>query len=181
MQITRIFEEDYPKNKKVKIEYTSDYFYRVKVQVKPDNKGWVFEWEKASFKESFSKRWDYQLFEPYKGEAEYYVLQNAEDREIGIAVFEHQSHSNRTRVWDIIIQPEYQRKGFGTLLIDFIYKKAKKFGSRALVLECQNTNIKAINFYLKNGFNLIGFDLEAYTQEQGGGIEARFEMSKNLR
>jgi hypothetical protein len=49
-----------------------------------------------------------------------------------------------------------------------------------LILECQNTNIKAINFYTKIGYSLIGFDLEAYTKEQGGGIEVRFEMSKKI-
>ncbi|MHA1979249.1 MAG: GNAT family N-acetyltransferase, partial [Candidatus Hodarchaeales archaeon] len=142
--------------------------------------GWIFKWEKEPFKKPFRKKLDGKLFESYKKGAEYYILENTENTEIGIVAFVHLTHSNRTRIFDIMIQTEYQRKGYGTLLMEFVEDKAKNLNSRALVLECQNTNYEAINFYLKNGFNLIGFDLDAYTQEQGGGIEVRFEMGKNL-
>ncbi len=180
MRIKQIFEKDYPDNKKVVVEYTSGYYYKLESKKKPKSEGWIFEWKKTPFKEKFRKKWEGNLFELYKTKAEYYILENTNNKEIGLLAFEQLSHSNRTRIWDIMIQPEYQRNGYGTLLMKFLETKARKLKSRALVLECQNTNHKAINFYLKNGFNLIGFDLEAYTQEQGGGIEVRLEMGKNL-
>ncbi|MHA2290107.1 MAG: GNAT family N-acetyltransferase [Promethearchaeota archaeon] len=179
-RIIQIYNKDYPKNKKVVLEYTSKYYYKLKAKKKVNNEGWIFEWRKTSFNETFRKKWEGNLFEAFKGEAEYYILENIKKEEIGILAFEHLSHSNRTRIWDIYIQSNHRRNGFGTLLLNYVQTKAKNLKSRALVLECQNTNYKAINFYLKNGFKLIGFDLEAYTQEQGGGIEVRFEMGKNL-
>ena len=60
------------------------------------------------------------------------------------------------------------------------YNRRKTYLARALILECQNTNTKAIDFYIKNEFELIGFDLEAYTKDQGNSIEIRLEMGKNL-
>ncbi len=181
MRIKQIYNRDHQKNKKMVSEYTSKYYYTVESKKKPNNEGWIFEWKKTPFKEIFRKKWEGNLFELFKGEAEYYIMENTENEEIGLVVFEHLSHSNRTRIWDIMIQSEYQRNGYGTLLLNYVQTKAENLKSRALVLECQNTNYKAINFYIKNGFNLIGFDLEAYIQEQGGGIEVRFEMGKNLR
>ncbi len=181
MRIIQIFEKNYPENKKVVFEYTSNFYYKLKSDTSRKRDGWIFEWEKTAFTKTFRKKLKGNFFESYKGNAEYYILVNSENFEIGLIAFEHQSHSNRTRIWDIMIHSDYQRNGHGTFLMNFTCEKAKNLNSRALVLECQNTNVKAIDFYLKNGFNLIGFDLEAYTEEQGGGIEARFEMSKNLR
>ena len=180
MRYRQIFEKDFPNNRKLILEYTSNYYYKLDSKQTKKAEGWIFEWKKTPFKQVFRKKWKGNLFEIYKKAAECYVLENNQGDEIGIAVFENLGHSNRTRIWDIMIHPEYQRNGYGTLLMNFIEDKATNLKSRALVLECQNTNSKAINFYLKNGFNLIGFDLDAYTKEQGGGIEVRFEMGKNL-
>ena len=79
-----------------------------------------------------------------------------------------------------MVHNQYLRKGYGTYLMQFVEKQAKEKDQRSLVLECQNTNTKAIDFYLKSGFDLICFDLEAYTREQGKGVEIRFEMGKKL-
>ncbi len=44
-------------------------------------------------------------------------------------------------------------------------KLAKERGARMLVLETQSCNTKAIQFYLKHGYGLIGFDTTAYSNE----------------
>ena len=48
--------------------------------------------------------------------------------------------------------------------------------SRAVVLECQTSNYPAIQFYLKMGFKLGGFDCIAYTNEDIEKHEVRLEM-----
>ena len=50
-----------------------------------------------------------------------------------------------------------------------------------IVLETQTCNEKAINFYLRNGFSLIGFDLYSYTNSDPERKEVRIEMGKKLR
>ena len=62
-----------------------------------------------------------------------------------------------------------------------VSEEAVRCGARMIVLETQTCNEKAINFYLKNGFSLIGFDLYSYTNSDPERKEVRIEMGKKLR
>lgn len=48
------------------------------------------------------------------------------------------------------------------------------------VLETQSYNYKAISFYKKNGFEIIGFDRYAYSNEDPEDHNMRIEMGKKL-
>jgi len=48
-------------------------------------------------------------------------------------------------------------------LIKEILAEAEREGARMAVLETQSCNENAIAFYRKNGFDIIGFDLYAYS------------------
>ena len=61
-----------------------------------------------------------------------------------------------------------------------ILRNAKESGARMVVLETQTCNENAIAFYRKNGFELIGFDLYAYTNSDPEQHEIRIEMGKKL-
>ena len=180
MKIRQIFQSEYPNNKKEVLEYTSDFYYHLTKTKKLDNMGWIFDWEKKPLFSTYKKKWEGVYFEPYKTNAHYYILEDDDKNEIGVVVFEHLNHSKRTRIWDIMVHTQYLRQGYGSYLLKFVEERARKNKQRSLVLECQNTNTKAVDFYMKNGFELIGFDLEAYTEKQWNGIEARFEMGKKL-
>ena len=51
---------------------------------------------------------------------------------------------------------------------------------RMAVLETQTCNERAIAFYRKCGFQVIGFDLYAYTNHDPEAHEVRLEMGKKL-
>ena len=57
---------------------------------------------------------------------------------------------------------------------------ARKAGARALVRETQSCNDPAIQFYRKQGFSLIGFDLTAYSQTDVEKREVRLELARAL-
>ena len=132
-------------------------------KTKKSKKWGAFNWEKKIFDRTYIKKEKEVYFEPYKTNAEYYILEHNDMSEIGVLVFEHLDFSKRTRIWGIMIHKQYRRKGYDTYLIQFVEKKSKQKGQRSFVLERQNTNSKAIDFYFKQGFELIGVDLEAYT------------------
>ena len=49
-----------------------------------------------------------------------------------------------------------------------------------LVLETQTNNATAIDFYLRFGFDLIGLDTAAYSDDDVGKREVRLEMGMRL-
>jgi hypothetical protein len=53
---------------------------------------------------------------------------------------------------------------------------AKEQGRRAIILETQSCNVRAIAFYRAQGFRLIGFDSCCYTNRDVERREIRFNM-----
>jgi ribosomal protein S18 acetylase RimI-like enzyme len=70
--------------------------------------------------------------------------------------------NNRLRVNELWVHDDHRRKGIATALMDLAKERAITEKRRALVLETQSCNANAIEFYLKYGFSLIGFDACAY-------------------
>ena len=89
--------------------------------------------------------------------------------------------NNRYRLSNICVFDCANRHGgIGSVLMNAILCEAKESGARMIVLETQTCNENAIAFYRKNGFELIGFDLYAYTNSDPEQHEIRIEMGKKL-
>ena len=71
-------------------------------------------------------------------------------------------------------------RGVGTALMKPIERAAEDAGARMLILETQSCNENAIAFYKKNGFEIVGFDLYAYSNDDPERHEVRIEMGKKL-
>lgn len=70
--------------------------------------------------------------------------------------------------------------GIGTALMDIATQRARDERRRAVILETQSCNEKAIDFYRAYGFSLIGFDACAYQNNDIGRREVRMEMGMLL-
>lgn len=89
--------------------------------------------------------------------------------------------NNRFRISNICVFDEAARgSGVGTALMKAIEKAAASTGARMVVLETQSCNENAIAFYRKHGFEMIGFDLYAYSNADPERHEIRVEMGKRL-
>lgn len=65
-------------------------------------------------------------------------------------------------LWDIRVADGYKRRGVGQRLFDMAVAGAKASGCRQMIIECQNNNVPACNFYRKQGAVLGKIDLYAY-------------------
>ena len=89
--------------------------------------------------------------------------------------------NNRYRIGNICIFDDADRgAGAGTLLMNAALTAAKACGVRMAVVETQSCNERALAFYRKCGFEIIGFDLFAYSNEDPERHEVRIEMGKLL-
>ncbi|MGN1444911.1 MAG: GNAT family N-acetyltransferase [Eubacteriales bacterium] len=98
---------------------------------------------------------------------------------LGFAEGSPETWNQRYRISNIcIFQDQYRRRGIGQRLMDAILEEAERAGARMAVLETQSCNENAIAFYRKNGFDIIGLDLYAYSNYDPEWHEVRFEMGK---
>ena len=104
-----------------------------------------------------------------------------EDQLIGMVEGFLEKWNNRFRIANIcVFEQANRRSGVGTKLMDAILKDAAKSGARMVVLETQTFNFKAISFYKKHGFEIIGFDRYAYSNRGPEEHNMRLEMGKRI-
>ena len=84
--------------------------------------------------------------------------------------------SNRLMVTELWVSEGLRRKGIGKRLMDKAKEIAVNQKRRAVILETQSCNTKAIAFYLSQGFELIGFDTCCYTNNDIGRREVRINL-----
>ena len=100
---------------------------------------------------------------------------------LGFAEGALEAWNNRFRISNIcVFDPAARHRGVGSALMDAILTEAAASGARMAVLETQSCNVSAIAFYRRNGFEIIGFDLYAYSNTDPQRHEVRIEMGKKL-
>ncbi|MDI6453311.1 GNAT family N-acetyltransferase [Peloplasma aerotolerans] len=65
-------------------------------------------------------------------------------------------------LWDIRVHPQYQKLGIGSILLESSIQFAKKKECKHLIIETQDNNPTAIDFYVKHGAYLIDVNPNAY-------------------
>jgi len=159
-------------------KYSSNYYYEVSVSPEPGS--WRVELTHKAFESMLDKNYHGKLFEDHVDEPRVFsaVLN---DKQVGWIELGYDKWNNRMRVWEFLVEEEFRRRGIGTLLMKHAVKIARDKGARMLVLETQTNNATAIEFYLKFGFQLIGFDLAAYSNEDISKKEVRLELGLKLQ
>jgi ribosomal protein S18 acetylase RimI-like enzyme len=161
-------------DREIIFEYESDGQYRVGIERTVE--GWHISLRREKFPAPFSKREVERLVTPYKGDSEIFAAY-VDGQEAGLIQVEHQRWNNSLRVWDIGVWTGFQRRGIGRALVDAAKMRAGELGARRIVLETQTSNVKAIGFYLSNGFELAGLDATNYTNDDVAKGEVRLEMA----
>lgn len=82
---------------------------------------------------------------------------------VGIVIAEEMQWNNTLLIWHFQVAEDYRRKSIGKQLMNELARLAKTNRIRAINLETQNTNVNAIRFYRKCGFEIEGVDLSYYT------------------
>jgi len=174
LAIRQIDVTQFPNGKKVLYAYETTTYYQIKND-KTDN-GWVFTMQEQSFPQLFVKKLEEELFDEYKDGSNYYVADwNGE--EAAVLVIQHIEWNNTLLIHDLYVYEQFKRLGIGSKLITFAKERAHELDVRAITLETQTSNYPAIQFYLKHGFQLVGFNTISYSNEDVKNGEVRLEMA----
>ncbi|MDR0531884.1 MAG: GNAT family N-acetyltransferase [Oscillospiraceae bacterium] len=175
-QIVPLPREDW-EGYELKFSYTTEHYYDLEIMECDGGLGVAFT--VRAFGEPLEKRSTDTLYQSYWEGAEAFGL--LEDGEL-IACIElwREDWSKRCRVTQLLVLEEHRRKGYGRALMAFAEAWAKEHGCRALMLETQSCNEKAIAFYLSQGLQLYGFDRSCYSNEDIEKREIRMELGKTV-
>ena len=163
--------------KEIGSEYTSSYYYDVSVH--EETGFWKIELARKPFEKALDKNYHGKLFEDHIEEPRAFAALCG-DRQVGWLELGYDRWNNRMRVWELLVEDEFRKRGIGTLLVNNAARIAKEKGARMLVLETQTNNDVAVKFYLDFGFKLIGLDIAAYSNEDLEKREIRLELGLKL-
>jgi [ribosomal protein S18]-alanine N-acetyltransferase len=82
---------------------------------------------------------------------------------------------NEIQLNNIAVKNKYRRLGIGNLLLNHITEKTYKKQKQIILLELDENNLKAKNFYLKNNFNVSGIRKNYYSNNNNAIL-----MEKNI-
>lgn len=100
-------------------------------------------------------------------------------RLIGFIIAEKRDWNNTCYISQLTVAASQRRKGTGAQLMAAMIAHARTLKVRLLELETQNTNVPAVNFYLKQGFQVSGVNLRLYDPVWCPG-EVAFYMTYGL-
>ena len=160
------------------VDYTSQYYYDIRIEKTED--GFRIPICKKQFETPFthlSASGDYpdRLYEEWWEEASAYGI--VEDGKL-LAAIEvcPEEWSRRLLITELFVAKEIRGQGYGRKLIELAKQITVQNQYRTLMLETQSSNVNAVDFYLHEGFTLIGFDSCCYTNRDIERKEVRFNM-----
>ena len=160
------------------IGYTTDQYYDVTVN--RTEKGFSVGIEKKAFPEpvthspeehSFPDR----LYADYRPNAYAWGVLQA-DQLVAAIETEPEHWSNRLRITQLWVAEDLQKRGIGRALIETAKAQARLERRRAVILETQSRNVNAVDFYLRQGFTLIGLDTCCYSNSDLERKEVRLDL-----
>lgn len=165
--------------------YTSTEKYQVRRRQTGDDSQITFVLSRISLTQPYVKSWDYDddetvdMYTRYVSEGTSLGAYDG-DLLVGIAITETR-HWNRTLwIWEFGVVETHRRQDIGYRMMDELAVGATAQGLRVMAAETQNTNVPAIRFYRKAGFEFDALDLSLYSNADVTEGEVAIIMKRRL-
>lgn len=142
MQIRSIPKEELTKVQSIAHRTWPSTFANI---LSPEQIGYMLNW-----------MYDLKMLESQMDKGHTFLIEEENGQELGFAGFEfNYAEGPKAKLHKIYLLPEAQGKGAGKALILEVAGQARQAGQKSLLLNVNKYNQKAIDFYLRFGFNEI--------------------------
>jgi ribosomal-protein-alanine N-acetyltransferase len=117
-----------------------------------ENAIYAFPWTSGNFRDALAAGYQCRTY-------------RRDGETIGYAVLMHAS--DEAHLLNLSIAADFQRQGYGSLLLLRVCELAREHGARRLFLEVRPSNVAALRLYERNGFRQIGRRREYYPAPAG--------------
>ena len=156
-------------------DYITSEHYKVTVSDDSDEMGVRFEREKYD-----SPRREHNidtLYQDYWQDAEAYAAYDDDGSVLGYVEFAFSEWNNTLQMTQLLVLPGSRGRGVGKALFEFVKGVALERDYRVILLEAQNYNTPAIDFYRAMGFKFCGANLYFYSNTDVEDDEVMLQMA----
>lgn len=172
-QVIQLTREKY-KDHALVFEYETNEHYAVQPVETPE--GYSFQLVRERLPAPLKKRFVEHLFQHYLADPEAYGIEE-NGKLAAIIEIDKELWNGRLKITDLIVLPEYRRRGYGAMLVDKAKEAAKAGTFRAIYLDTHSCNTPAIDFYLAQGFHFCGLDTTYYSNTDIERKEVMLQMA----
>jgi ribosomal protein S18 acetylase RimI-like enzyme len=117
--------------------------------------------------------WDddlHHIIDVYENQKGAFLVGEIDGRIVAMGALKR-TDANRAEIKRMRVHPEFQRRGFGSAMLEALINKAREFAYLTLHLDTTTIQVAAQQLYKKYGFqqigtdNVAGFDLLLYEKE----------------
>lgn len=94
-----------------------------------------------------------------------------EGKLVGLATWKFEEWNSTTFLCDIRVKEAHRNQGIAGRLLEDLQWASMRLDARGILLETQNTNVPAVEFYQKRGFRLVGFNTSTYGEPNRCGVD----------
>ncbi len=156
--------------------YVSNEIYKVKKYSDRESISFILKSQKTDV--PYVKTWklsDENINHYGKIIAEGFSFGAYENKELkGFILCEERKWNNTLYIENLLVSESQRGKGIGKLLINKVIEVSHQNNFRHIELETQNTNVPAIEFYKKQGFEITGMNMTLYDPVENEGEVALF-------
>ncbi len=166
--------------------YASRERYDVHVTESEDGRRVGFELERVALDTPFVKDWlndhDPETLASYARFAESGLSRGAYDgdRLVALALADVQGWNRTLWIWEFGVAEPYRRQGIGLRLMEAMVEVARQQRLRSVGLETQSSNLPAIRFYRRAGFDFDGVRLAFYSNDDVERGEVALFMRRKI-
>lgn len=176
LRLVQLDKEDY-EGKELHFEYTTDRYYEV--SYREDSSGWQITFTERRFDSPVSYSFSESMYQPYMINPLAYAVELGE-RPVGWLMLRRDYGSGRARIDELLVERPYRGRGIGTLLVKTALAAARRDRMRQVIVETQNHNFPAVQFYRAQGFVFTGCDLTCYSNQDLARQQVRLELAHHL-
>ena len=155
--------------------YKTQEYYAVKTNCSKEGFGVSFHRQRFDTEKLYENT--DTLFQEYWNNPRAFGVKDDNGKICAFLEFDTVEWNNTLVMTQLLVAESLRGKGVGRMLFDFVKEIAKTEDYRRISLETQNTNVPAIDFYLKMGFTFSGTDLSFYSNDDIGENEVMLQMA----
>lgn len=165
-------------------DFIQGYVSQEKYQVSRDEtaQSIVFRLELITLDAPYVKHYDLNSFDFYQALVDSGFSLGAywDNQLVGLALADVQHWNRSMQIHELHVLAAYQGQGIGRKLLEALALNAREADLRIMVCETQNTNVPALRFYQKCGFQLEALDLSLYSNADSESGEIALFMKRRL-
>lgn len=178
--IRPVTEADLPALVRLDYSYAADRLLHVVRKGPPPQHTFRFQWRTRSAPRRPGYRYDVRTLRRALDSAPLFHVAEVQGRVVGLVILLIHGLGDAGEVTDLAVHLPFRRRSIGSALLDRALEFARTQRLRAIWVEPQNDNADAIEFYLRLGFRLSGFNDRTFSYQDDEPQHVTLFMTKDL-